>query len=276
MLKNLAYLILFASFFLPAYAQEGGHSSALPGGDFQALRYMGIQKVARVVDPHTVQLGTGKFVRLAGIDVPDFDPHEPGNLSITAMQVLSDMLVGQDVYVHQTKKKDWGRSNRMGHNIAHIQRKSDEVWVQGTLLSLGLARVRTSQRNPEMALQMYELEEKARGERLGLWAVEDFQILKQSEAKKHIGGFHVVEGKIESASLKSNTLYLNFGLNWKYDFTVAIASADRKRFSKQGLDPLQWNGKTVRARGWIRSYNGPYMEINHPEAIEILALDSNR
>lgn len=272
MLKNLTHLIIFSIFFiLPVLAK----AETLPKGNFKELRYMGVQTVQRIVDPQTLQLGDGRFVRLAGIDIPDFDPHNPGNLSITAMQVLGDMLVGKSINLYQTKGSDLGRTNRMGHHIGHIQRREDEIWAQGALLELGLARVRTTKRNPEMAEQMYALEQKARSEKLGLWEIPDFQIHTPDNAKKHIGGFQIIEGKIESAALKNNRIYLNFGLNWKDDFTVSITTTDRRDFTKQGLDPLQWNGKTVRVRGWLESYNGPYMEIDHPERIEDLTLDIN-
>jgi micrococcal nuclease len=30
------------------------------------------------------------------------------------------------------------------------------------------------------------------------------------------------------------------------------------------------NGKTIRVRGWVRNYNGPLIEITHPQQIEVL------
>lgn len=237
---------------------------------------MDIHKVAQIIDPQTLQLSDGRLVRLAGLEFPDYNLHDQGALSITAMQILSDMLIGKDVYFYQTKKKDWGRSNRMGHHIGHIARKSDEAWAQGALISLGLARVRTTKRNPEMAMQMYALETKSREEKLGLWETDGFEILKPSGLEPHIGKFQVIEGRIESSALKKNRLYLNFGLNWRNDFTVSIAASDRRGFTKQGLDPLQWNGKTIRVRGWLESYNGPYIEIDHPERIELIGTGNDQ
>ena len=67
-----------------------------------------------------------------------------------------------------------------------------------------------------------------------------------------------------------NNIYLNFGDNWKTDFTIGIAPKVRKKLSKQGISPLEWTHKKIRVRGWIRSYNGPYIELTHAEQIEII------
>jgi len=260
-------LFLIASFYvIPATAQDKG----LPGAAFPDLKYTGQDKVVQIISPLTRRLHDGRLIRLSGLDFPDYNPDRPGNMAVTAVEILRDMLEGKDVNIYQTERKNTGRLNRMGHHIAHLERKEDGAWVQGSLLSLGLARVRTSPRNPEMAPQMYALEEKARAEKLGLWEIGDFKVLSPEEAENKTGSFRIVEGRIESVSLKQNRIYINFGLNWRDDFTVSIPPASRRAFSKAGLDPLQWNGKTIRARGWLESYNGPYIEIGHPQAIEIL------
>ena len=36
------------------------------------------------------------------------------------------------------------------------------------------------------------------------------------------------------------------------------------------FDPATLQGIRVRARGWLRSFNGPLIEITHPEQIEVL------
>jgi micrococcal nuclease len=266
MLRILILFLIAANCFInAAYAEN---VPRLPPGDFSELRRTGMVNVKAVIDPQTIQLEDGHIVRLTGIDFPDFNPDEPGDFSLTAMQILRDMLVGKTVLLYQTVNREEGRINRMGQDIAQIQRESDKVWVQGTLLSLGLARVRTAQRNPEMAQQMYDLELAAMKDKAGIW--ENYsKVLPPEEAEAHEGSFQIVEGRIESAALKQNRIYLNFGKDWKTDFTISIAPEDKRAFSKQNLDPLQWNGKQVRVRGWIESYNGPYMQISHPAAIEV-------
>ena len=251
-----------------AIAQKQGLT--LPHADFSELKRVGTAEVVSIIDPQTVQLHDGQIIRLSGVDFPDLKVHEAGDFSVTTMRVLKDMLLNQGVNIYQTKKADRGRVNRMGHQIAHLERIADGIWVQGTLISLGLARVRTTQRTPEMAEQMYALEQNARTDKLGLWEMEKFNPLLPNSAAEHVDSFQIIEGRIKSTALKNNRIYLNFGKDWRSDFTVSIAPDDKRSFSKAGLDPLGWGGKTVRVRGWLESYNGPYIEITHPQAIEIL------
>ncbi len=260
----ILFLILASAFISAAHAAQ---SLGLPQGSFTELRQTGMAMVTAVIDPQTIQLEDGEIVRLAGLDFPDFDPDEPGAFSLMAIKILKDMLVGQEVLLYQTLDKEEGRINRMGQQIAQLERQSDKAWIQGALLTLGLARVRTAQRNPEMAQEMYDIEQGAINEKLGIW--QTHKVLTPEETADREGKFEIVEGRIESAALKQNRIYLNFGKDWKTDFTVSIAPEDKRAFSKKNLDPLQWNGKNVRVRGWVESYNGPYIEINHPQAIEM-------
>ena len=268
MKKILVCFFLLTSLFI--LTMPGQAAETLPRGDFAELRETGIAKVTQVIDPQTLQLDDGQIIALAGLDFPDLVVKEPGELALLAAQILRDMLEGKEVRIYQTQGKDWGRSNRMGHQIAHIARKSDGAWVQGVLLDLGLARVMTGSRNPEMAAQMYALEQSAREAKIGLWDGKAYKILSPIEAADAIESFQIVEGKIESVSLNKNRVYLNFGKNWRDDFTVSVAPGDKRLFTKAGIDLMMLGGKTVRARGWVRSYNGPYMEIDHPQALEFV------
>lgn len=241
----------------PALAQELG----------DVLRETGRAKVKAVIDPQTIQLDNGRTIWLAGLDFPDLNPRKAGELSIKAKAILEDFLKGQQVKIYQTKTQDLGRMNRMGHDIAHLEK--DEIWVQGLLLELGLARVRTTQRNRDLAAAMYEKETAARLEGIGIWESEG-AILTPETAENHIGSFQLVEGRIESVTLNKNRLYLNFGKNWRTDFTIMVAPMDRRLFTRAGIDPMQWGGQRVRVRGWLERYNGPMIKVDHPEAIELL------
>ena len=265
--RILVYFLVLASFFTHCAAAVAGER--FPVGDFKELQPAGMAEVLNVIDPQTVQLHDGRIIRLAGVEFPDFNVQDAGEFALTATEILRDMFKGQAVMIYQTKRKDWGRSNHLGHQIAHIARKSDGAWAQGTLLTLGLARAMTTQRNPEMALQMLAVEESARQAKAGLWEKPEYRVLKPEEAEEHLDSFQIVEGMVKSVALKDNRLYINFGVDWKSDFTVSIAPTDKRLFLKAGIDPMQWNNETLRVRGWIRSYNGAYMEIDHPQAVLI-------
>ena len=65
--------------------------------------------------------------------------------------------------------------------------------------------------------------------------------------------------------------YLNFGPDWRSDFTVSAASAARRLFERDGHDLIALEGRIIRVRGWIKWWNGPMIELTHPEQIEVLA-----
>ncbi len=268
MKQILAIFTLFASIIFGAHANA--QQFTLPSGDFTQLRKTGTAKVIEAVNPLTLKLDDGRFIHLAGLDYPDLDFYEPGDLSLTAIEILNDFLKGQKVVIYQTKSQNAGRINRMGHHIAHVVRTDKDVWVQGMILKLGLARVRTTKYNPDMAEQMLSLEQTARTAKDGLWGMDNYKIQSPKQAEDHIGSYQIVEGTIKNVSRQKNTMYLNFGNNWRTDFTISITSSNLRAFKNLKMQPQEWNGKRIRVRGWIESYNGPHIKIDHPERFELL------
>jgi hypothetical protein len=69
---------------------------------------------------------------------------------------------------------------------------------------------------------------------------------------------------------RRDRLYLDFGPDWRRDFTVSIAKRDRAAFRAAGIDPAGLLDASVRVRGWVRVHNGPMIEATHPEQIELI------
>jgi len=74
---------------------------------------------------------------------------------------------------------------------------------------------------------------------------------------------------LDAATVKGRT-YLNFGADWREDFTVSIDKRAMKLFKKSGFDLLALKNKRIRVRGWLKKFNGPMIEASHPEQIEVL------
>jgi hypothetical protein len=87
---------------------------------------------------------------------------------------------------------------------------------------------------------------------------------------RDIGTFQIVEGNVIAADVDGGRAYLNFGRDWRSDFTATIAPDDMKLFGELGIDPRGYAGKHVRVRGWVESMNGPEIQLADPEAIEVL------
>jgi len=86
-----------------------------------------------------------------------------------------------------------------------------------------------------------------------------------------VDGFQLVEGQIVAPAKAKGDVYLNFGEDWRTDFTVLIPRKALRLFKEAALDPLAWTGRRIRVRGWVFSRNGPMIEATHPEQIELLA-----
>lgn len=252
-------------------AKKNTQSDAqIPSSDFAGLRETDIGIVSDIIDPLTIKLKNGDIIHLTGLDYPDLDYYSPGNFSLLATKILKDMLIGKKVKLYQSTNLS-ALENRMGHRIAQLERTDDGLWVQGTLLSLGLARVRTTISNSELSDQMLSFEKQARDEKIGLWSTMFYGIHEVNDADRYIGSYQIIEGKVQNVSLKENRVFINFGANWRSDFTASITPTSRRAFIKAGFDFQNMGGQRIRMRGWVSSYNGPYIEITHPAQIEIVS-----
>ena len=88
-----------------------------------------------------------------------------------------------------------------------------------------------------------------------------------------VDSFQLVEGIITSAADVRGTVYLNFGADYKTDFTIVVAKKNRRSLERAGLDPMTLEGAKVRIRGWIELQNGPMIWLDDPNRLEILDND---
>ena len=274
MKRILIIFCLLASFF-PAFVHAQHAVTEKPGpvmpkGDFAELRLINTVQVAQVIDPLRLRLADGNIVQLVPLDIPDLDPADPGEITARALPFMKELLEGKQVRLYQTKNAEKGRTNRMGYMLAHLERRDDGAWVQGALLVNGLARIRPSAENTEMAAQMLALQLEAQQARRGLWADTRYAPHTPETASLIIGGYGVIEGKVHANAMANNTVYLNFGPDWRTDFSIGIPPDVRRTMAKAGLNPLAFSGKTIRVQGWVEDYNGPYIKLAHPAWIEVL------
>ena len=246
----------------------------LAKADFNTLAQPDFARIEKIINAQTMITKDGKIIRLVGMDIPR-PPGKQGDIAHKARAFLAKHLTGKRVRLYATKDKQTGRKNRMGHHLRHVELRERNIWVQGALLANGLARVRTTVNNAGMSNQMYKLERKARKQDKGLWANKRYQLLAPETASKGIGAYQIVQGTVKSTAMRGNQIYLNFGSNWRRDLTVSIPPGKRRAFQREDIDLLKLGGEKIRARGWLESYNGPYIEIDHPQRLEILDSDSS-
>lgn len=223
-----------------------------------------------VIDGDTLSLSDGIMVRLVGIQAPklslgrrNFKDWPLAEQSRTALQQLTQ---GQALRLHF----GGAQKDRHGRTLAHLYRKADGLWVQGELLRQGWARVYTFHDNRAFAVEMLALEGEARTAKRGIWAHPFYAVRTPQQLETHRGSFQLAQGKVLKSARIKDYIFLNFGEDYKTDFTVVIERTNWRRFEAAGIDPISFGGRTVRVRGWLEYWNGPALRITHPEQIEVL------
>ena len=227
-------------------------------------------RVVEVIDAGTVLLDDGETVRLAGIEAPGLSHGRAASpdaqLAMEGRQALAALVQGRRVGV---ASGGTGR-DRYGRLRAHLVRMDDGTWIQGALLAAGFARVHSLIDDRVAVAEMLAIERSARAVRLGIWSRPDYRVRAASEADAGLGSFQLIEGRVKAAAVVRGRGYLNFGDDWREDFTVSIGPRDRRRFEAAGIAVEDYEGRLVRVRGWVDSFNGPMIEATHPEQIEVL------
>ena len=227
-------------------------------------------RVVEVIDGSTVLLEDGETVRLAGIETPKHTSRDAASgmepLAEKARQALVDLVQGRRVGLATGNVP----RDRYGRLRGHLMRSDDGTWIQGALLAAGLARVHSLVDDRAAVAEMLTIEHRARSARLGIWSLPRYRVRDVSEADDGLHSFQLVEGRVKAAAVVRGRGYLNFGDDWREDFTVSIGPRDRRRFEAEGIAVEGYEGRLVRVRGWVDSFNGPMIEATHPEQIEVL------
>ncbi len=235
------------------------------------MKNTGIAKIDTIIDAQSILLADGKIVHLLGFMYPQTLGDDDGDIEVNGKLFLEKILPkGTEVKIWQTADPQ-DRENRMGHSLAHLENRKTGEWANGAVIAHGLAWVMTDKSNADLSSNLYALEELARKNKSGLWAKNSaHHILDANDAAKGNGLFRIVEGRVTKASGAKNNVFINFGLDSRTDFTVMITPDIRKKLAKMGIDSLGLSGKKIRVRGWIRQWNGAFMELEAPERLEIL------
>ncbi|MFQ5467913.1 MAG: thermonuclease family protein [Kiloniellaceae bacterium] len=242
---------------------------ASDGAVERALVAGGAARVREIVDGDTLVLDDERQVRLVGIQAPKLPLGRTGfrawPLAEAAKSALSALTLGRTVRLAY----GGARMDRHGRVLAHLF-GPDGVWVQGALLARGLARVYSFVDNRAAVAPMLARERAARGAGRGIWAASFYRVGKPAAAARPVGTLQLVEGRVLDVAIVRGRAYLNFGSDWRSDFTVTLAPRTRRMFQAAGIDPTAYRGRRVRVRGWLKSFNGPMIEATHPEQIEVL------
>lgn len=217
-------------------------------------------EVAQIIDAGSFVLADGRHLKLAAVLTPR--ANEP--LADEARRHVSDVFADKTVGL----AFDDRTTDRHGALVAHVF--VDGGWLQQSLIASGLARVRTFADTAKCAAPLLIDETTARNAKRGLWARPDYRVRNVDELEADIGTFQIVEGKVLSVATSKGRTFVNFGADYRTDFTITLSARDRKRLAKDGLDPANWVQKQIRVRGWLSRLNGPEVELTHAAQIQII------
>ena len=209
-------------------------------------------------------LGDVAEVWLAGIAVPTA-VEASASIAAAARRQLADLALGRTVCLDlDNAGGDPGdAADRYGRLPAQVQR--DDV------LAEGLARVHPTPQGRRRAAEMLAIEREARANRRGLWQLAPMQIRTADDAHRAPAGLQLVEGRVLDAERRGDWWYLNFGEDWRRDFTVTIGKPALPAFARAGTEPYALKGQTIRVRGVLQWLNGPMIEVLVPEQIELIS-----
>ena len=283
LVRHFALLI-----FLAALAAPGIHGGGVAFASECLLEEdEATSLVASVIDGDTLVLEDGREVRLTGIQAPKLPLGRPNfdawPLADEVRDAVADLALGKLAMLRFGGAR-MDRHKRVLAQVFIARENGGFDWLQEEILGRGLARVYTFSDNRACSEELLEAERAARGKALGIWANDFYDIRDAADVPvllERIGRFELVEGRVTSAALVRGRLYLNFGEDYREDFTVTVQERDVKLFGTEepwasfltgaeAADARALAGRRVRVRGWLDRYNGPEMEATHPEQIEFV------
>ncbi len=255
-----------------ASAVEGDKPPPLPTG----LRDLDAGHVDIAIDGQTLRLSDGRVVRLAGIMAPrpplGWQAGKRWRRSAEAADALDALVADRGILL-------FGRGKALGADrhdrlLAQVTR-DDGLWLQGALLTAGLVRVHTAAGDAEIAAALYAAEETARIAGRGIWADPYYEVRCAGEMDNATDAVRVVQGRILAVADINGALYLNFGADWRLDFTIRVERRDRRRLGWREkplmLEGVALEGALVEVRGWVYWFNGPAMDLDHGARLRLLA-----
>lgn len=195
---------------------------------------------------------------------------------LPSKRALRNLVKSRAITIYHAKAQERPR-DRYGRLTGHavVSHGLRRIWLQGWLVRQGHARVTFSATPLPCPEPLLKLEHQARKHRAGYWGTGVFKILSASrpdQIVERVGGFAIVEGRVRRVSESRGRVYLNFGTNWRQDFTarIPLKRAKPSRLHHNKSTALPKKAERIRVRGWIELRGGPLMEIVHFGQIERL------
>lgn len=212
------------------------------------------------------RIGADEF-QLADITAPSIYAfeHRPSAFVDNAKTKLQFQIQSNDFLFD-----DVSPATRWGVRIVRSRQGQLTGTLEMQLIADGAARVAPQTDNVAFIDRLLALENLARQNKTGLWSLDDYQVFDADDAVGAIGEFHLIAGKVVEAHQAGSRFYLNFGEDYRTDFTASTASPLQSKWQAEGVDLATLAGVQLRIRGFVNTINGPSIDLTHSRQIEVL------
>ena len=259
MVAPFAFWLLLLPLFLTGNLNRQALAAACPADHTNERVH-----VVYVYDGDTVKLRDGRRVRFIGINTPELEhkgkPVQP--LAQAARTSLTSLLDANDhrlLLQHGKQQHD-----HYGRVLAHAFLENGEN-IATQLLRQGLATTLVVPPNAWGEHCYQGLENSARAERLGLWALDAYQSHEARSLPLDTRGFRIVNGRVTAIRRSRHNIWLDL----EDSLTVQIPVKHLANFGSFDFDTL--TGQVIEVRGWIRpDRNKLKLKVQHPAALAIM------
>ncbi len=227
-----------------------------------------LDKVTAVEDFPVLRLKSGHQLVLSGVERPatHAQAQKASQLKLEpSRNWLANQLIGQEVIIQPTDQ-NYDIFGRI-HGLIKVKKQE---WTNIQLLQQGLARLQSRAGFNIKQEDFFQAEQQARQKKIGLWGKGSFKIYNADDYQGPTEGFIIAEGTLVNVSNRSTYIYLNFGENWRTDFTAAVPRKNN-HFDSEISKLKDLIGRKIQVRGVIEKWNGPFMRITLPD--HIITLD---
>lgn len=227
-------------------------------------------KVIEVIDGDTVKLADGKLLRYIGLDTPEVRIkkngafiYSPQPFSQEAKQLNQTLAENKLIRI----EFDVEKFDKYGRLLGYCF--TEDTFINAKLLEEGFAAIYTKPPNVKYTDLFLKKQKQARENRKGLWGA--YETISAQKAHLYINQIRTVTGTVLNTYKSKNCVFLNFGHDYKTDFTVVIFNNTLKYFQNKRINPETfYRRKTISVTGRIKEYNGPEIAVNLPDEIEII------
>ena len=132
--------------------------------------------------------------------------------------------------------------------------------------------------DPDILRDLYKAEDSARKSGRGLWDRSKVPFPRfaadQPEIIRDYQGFGIIYGTVTAARRVNSQTYVNFGAEWRNDASLGLDRGLKRLPLFPDIQNIETGlpGRKIEARGYIRAYNGPFIDIMASGAIRPYAI----